>query len=96
MTQTKKNEFNHIPDKSPLAALRDLISAAGSIINALNGAIWDARKTGKAAEVNTLVLLALTMLENERFEAIQIAQDLGIDTDLYPDEGVFLPPPIED
>lgn len=95
MTQTK-NKFNHIPDSSPLASLRDLISAASSLVNALNGAISDARKNGEASEVNTLVLLALTMLENERFEAIQIAQDLGIDTDLYPDGDAFFPPPIGD
>lgn len=62
----------------------------------LNGAVWDMRKMGKTAEVNTLVLLLIKMFEEEGFEAFQIAQDLGIDKDLFTENGVFMPPLIED
>lgn len=51
---------------------------------------------GKTAEVNTLVLLLIKMFEEEGFEAFQIAQDLGIDKDLFTENGVFMPPLIED
>ena len=96
MTQTKKNEFSAIPDSSPLACIRDLISSTRDLVNHLNGAVWDMRKMGKTAEVNTLVLLLIKMFEEEGFEAFQIAQDLGIDKDLFTENGVLMPPLIED
>lgn len=96
MPQTKKNEFGAIPDSSPLACIRDLISSTRDLVNHLNGAVWDMRKAGKTAEVNTLVLLLIKMFEEEGFEALQIAQSLGIDKDLFTENGVFMPPLIED
>lgn len=96
MTQTTKNEFGAIPDSSPLACIRDLISSTRDLVNHLNAVIWDMRKAGKTAEVNTLVLLLIKMYEEEGFEAFQIAQDLGIDKDLFTENGVFMPPLIGD
>lgn len=96
MTQTKKNEFSAIPDSSPLACIRDLIVSTRDLVNHLNAAVWDMRKTGKTAEVNTLVLMLIKMFEEEGFEAFQIAQSLGIDKDLFPNGSTFFPPPIKD